>query len=168
MPRRLARHQRRIGQRLGQFQARRTLGIRQKGLQARPHRNGRIADEFLQLAEQAALPTRIMLGMALRRMTFAEQDGRAGMLQQAVHEGGILGQGQVHQPQVSLAGAQGFVVEAGRIAVEYDLVTIAGQRLLQHMALQRSVGEHGDPCESLLCHVRLTRCWMDSSSSDSW
>ncbi|MCY1552190.1 hypothetical protein D9M68_885720 [compost metagenome] len=110
-------------------------------------------------------------------MPFAKQDRRAGVLHQVVDQREILGLGQVDQPQIGLAGRQGRLIQTGRIAIEYHLIATAGQRLLQHMALQGSVGNDRNACHRVLRHVgvpgprptgwRSTSLAMLSSNNDS-
>ena len=105
--------------------------------------------------------------MALRRLPLTEQHWRGGTLEQVVDQRRIFRLRQVDQPEVGLAGGQGFLVETLRVAVEHDLIATGGQRLLQHVTLQRGIGDHGDACGGFLAHFFLTSCWMDSSSNDS-
>ena len=55
-------------------------------------------------------------------------------------------------PQVSAGMPAWFLGQPGRIAVEHHLVAVARQRLLQHMALQRGVGDDGDTRRGFLSH----------------
>ena len=111
-----------------------------------------VADQALQLADQPPFPARVMFGMPLRRVALAEQHRRTVLLQQAVQQRRVVLLGQVHQPQVGRALQRG-VVDPGRVGVEHHLVTMAEQRLLQHVALQRGVGDHRDPWRGALTHA---------------
>src|SRR5690606_41057849 len=62
--------------------------------------------------------------------------------QQAVHQWRIFRLSKIHKPQVGIASRQRFLVEARRVAVEHHLITATGQCLLQHMTLQRGIGDH--------------------------
>ncbi|MCX4198563.1 hypothetical protein OMR07_26265 [Methylobacterium organophilum] len=73
-------------------------------------------------------------------MPFAEQHARGISLQERIHQRRILGLRQVHQPKIGLGTVQVGRLQARRVVVQHDLIATAGQRLLQHMALQRGVG----------------------------
>ena len=144
----LQRHRREVA---GNLQARRTLLVEQCA-EAVANAIAGVADQALQLADQPPLPARVMFGMPLRCVALAEQHRRTVLLQQAVQQRRVVLLGQVHQPQVGRALQRG-VVDPGRVGVEHHLVAMAEQRLLQHVALQRGVGDHRDPWRGALTHA---------------
>ena len=153
LARRLTGRQRHVGERLRQFQTRRPRGVGEQRFEAAANALGRVADQLLQLAEQAPFPARVVFRMTLGGMALAEQHRGGGALQQVVDQRRIVRLRQVHQPQIGFTGRQGFFIETRRVAVEHHGVAIGDQGLLQHMALQRGIGEDGNACGSLLSHV---------------
>ncbi len=146
--------QRGIGQHCRQRQSLRTLPFALQHVQPWPDGTRRIAHQALELAEQAALPAWVELRMAFRRMPFAEQDPRGVALQQGIHERGVFGQGQIHQPQVRFGAIQIGRFKARRVIVQHHLIATSGQRLLQHVTLQRGIGEYRNTGGEHLRHRR--------------
>ncbi|MNC31266.1 hypothetical protein D3C75_795810 [compost metagenome] len=149
---RLANRQPGTAQRVRQIEAGRTLGLVEQHLQARADRPGRIADQTLELADQTPLPARVVFGAALGGLPLAEQHRRRGLIEQQVDQRRVLQLGQVDQPQVGRAGPQLLLIQALWVTVEQHLIAVGEQGLLQHMALQRSIGDDRNAAAAALSH----------------
>ena len=114
-------------------------------------------------AAKAALPAWVVFGAALRRLALAEQH-RDVPFQQVIEHGQVFALRQVDQPEIGGTVLQLVRRHAGGVLVEHHLIATAGQRTLENVTLQGSVGENRDSGGHGCC----TRAWIRSSSWASW
>src|SRR5690606_29083253 len=136
--------------------------------------NARTFDIIEHLGEQPTLPARVFFGGTRWRQAITEKNGGLRLLQKAIKK--IVPAvfiGEVHHPEIKIAGGIPVVFQQVGRGVDGQLVTLAANGISVDMPLQGIVRDHTDTRaagghESTFSRAWASSSWIVLSSSPSW